>query len=59
MFINQSNMSLQKTVELAWCSGSVMDCHATAQGLIPSWSGVKTGASSPEQGTVNGDAISK
>ena len=29
-------------VELAWCSGSVMDCHATARGSIPSGNGVKT-----------------
>ena len=29
-------------VELAWCSDSVMDCHATARGSIPSGNGVKT-----------------
>ena len=28
--------------ELAWCSGSVIDCHATAQGSNPSGNGVKT-----------------
>ena len=29
-------------VELAWRSGSVMDCHATALGSIPIGNGVKT-----------------
>ena len=29
-------------VELAWRSGSVMDCHATARGLIPDGNGVNT-----------------
>ena len=29
-------------VELVWRSGSVMDCHATAQGSIPGWNGVFT-----------------
>ena len=29
-------------VELAWRSGSVMDCHATARGSIPGGNGVKT-----------------
>ena len=29
-------------VELAWRSGSVMDCHATARGLIPGGNGVFT-----------------
>ena len=28
-------------LELAWRSGSVMDCHATAWGSIPSGNGVK------------------
>ena len=28
--------------ELAWRSGCVMDCHATAQGSIPGRNGVKT-----------------
>ena len=28
-------------LELAWRSGSVMDCHATAQGSIPGWNCVK------------------
>ena len=30
------------SVELTWCSGSVMDCHATAWGSIPGGKGVKT-----------------
>ena len=29
-------------VELAWCSGCVMDCHATTWGSIPGGNGVKT-----------------
>ena len=29
-------------VEIAWRSGSVMDCHATARGSIPSGKGVFT-----------------
>ena len=29
-------------VELAWHSGSVMDCHATAWGSIPGGNGVFT-----------------
>ena len=29
-------------VELAWRSGSVMDCQATAWGSIPSGNGVRT-----------------
>ena len=29
-------------LELAWRSSSVMDCHTTARGLIPSGNGVKT-----------------
>ena len=41
------------TVELAWRSGSVFDCHAT--GSIPGGNG----ASRPSQGTVNGDAVPK
>ena len=41
-----------KTVELAWRSDSVMDCHATARGSIPFGNGVKT--SRPSQGTING-----
>ena len=28
--------------ELAWRSGSVMDCHATAWGSIPGGNGIKT-----------------
>ena len=27
---------------MAWRSGSVMDCHATARGSIPGGNGVKT-----------------
>ena len=30
------------TKELAWCRGSVMDCHTTAQGSIPSCNSVKS-----------------
>ena len=30
------------SVELAWRSGSVMDCHVTAQGSIPDGNGVFT-----------------
>ena len=29
-------------MELAWCSGCVMDCHTMTQGSIPSGYGVKT-----------------
>ena len=29
-------------MELAWHSGSVMDCHATTRGLIPGGNGVFT-----------------
>ena len=29
-------------MELAWRSGSVMDCHATARGSIPDGNGVFT-----------------
>ena len=28
--------------ELAWCSGSVIDCHTTAQGSSPGGNGVFT-----------------
>ena len=31
-----------KKVELAWHSGSVMDCHATARGSIPAGNGIFT-----------------
>ena len=31
-----------RNVELAWRSGSVMDCHATARGSIPGRNGVET-----------------
>ena len=34
--------SHQVHVELAWSSGSVIDCHATARGSIPGGNGVKT-----------------
>ena len=33
---------LSGTVELAWCTGSVMDCHTMAKGSIPGGNGVKT-----------------
>ena len=33
---------LFKKVELAWGSGSVMDCHATARGSIPGGNSVFT-----------------
>ena len=36
--------------ELAWRSGSIMDCHATARGSIPG--GYR--ASRPSQGAANG-----
>ena len=45
-------------MELAWRSGSIMDCHATAQGLIPLERCIYR-ASLPPQGTVNGGAVSK
>ena len=32
----------QCLVDLAWRSGSVMDCHATARGSIPGGNGVFT-----------------
>ena len=32
---------LRIIVELAWRSGSVMDCHAMARGSIPGGNGVK------------------
>ena len=31
-----------QTGELPWCSGSIMDCHATAPGSIPGRDGVFT-----------------
>ena len=34
--------TIKNWVELAWRSGSVMDCHATARCLIPGGNGVKT-----------------
>ena len=45
-----SNVTIKGYVELAWRSGCVMDCHATARGSIPGGKGVKT---------VNGSAVSK
>ena len=33
---------MESKAELAWRSGSVMDCHATAQGSISGENGVKT-----------------
>ena len=46
-------------VKLAWRSGSVMDCHATARGSIPGGNGVENRASRTSQGTVNWGAVSK
>ena len=37
-----SPFTYNRFVELAWRIGSVMDCHATARGLIPGGNGVKT-----------------
>ena len=34
--------ALNKQVEIAWHSGSVMGCHATARGSIPGGNGVFT-----------------
>ena len=48
MFIQISEM------ELAWGSGSVMDCRATARGSIPGGNGVQNRALRPSQRTVNG-----
>ena len=38
----QSHVADQHGSELAWRSGSVMDCHATTRGSIPGRNGVKT-----------------
>ena len=35
-------LDLCKQLSLAWRSGSVMDCHATARGSIPGGNGVFT-----------------
>ena len=35
-------LRLKLLVELAWRSGSIMDCHAMVQGSIPSGNGVFT-----------------
>ena len=40
-FTGEIQMSV-RLVELAWRSGSVMDCHVTAQGSIPDRNGVFT-----------------
>ena len=50
---------LHSTTELAWRSGSVMDCHATARGFNSRWERCIYRASHPSQGTVNGSAVSK
>ena len=44
-------------IVVAWRSGSVMDCHAMAQGLIPDGNGIKTELH--VQGTVNVGAVSR
>ena len=41
-------------LELAWRSGSVMDCHATAWDSIPSWNGVKTELHVHRKGQLKG-----
>ena len=38
LYRSRSKLSTQ----LAWCSGSIMDCHTTARGSISSGNGVKT-----------------
>ena len=45
-------------VELEWCSGSVMDCHSTAQGSIPSENVLHQSSTSFAR-TVNGNAFSE
>ena len=35
-------ISLSEEVDLAWRSGSVIDCHAMVRGLIPGENGVFT-----------------
>ena len=48
------------TVELAWHSSCVIDCHVMARGSIPGGNGVKTELHVLRNlGTVNGDAVSK
>ena len=37
--LHNGNKSIIR-VELAWLSGNVMDCHATARGSIPGLNGV-------------------
>ena len=39
---SQRKLFVSPPVDLAWCSGSVIDCHATAWGSIPGGNGVKT-----------------
>ena len=50
---------LLKPVELAWRSGSLMDCHATARGSVPGGNPCKNRTSRPSLGTVNGGDVSK
>ena len=38
--LNSVSHYMKCSVELVWCSGSIMDCHATARGSIPSGNGV-------------------
>ena len=38
----ENKLSVTNLRELAWRSGSVMDCHATARGSIPGGNGVLT-----------------
>ena len=52
--IRSNDHGLARYMALAWRSGSVMDCHATARDAIPGGNGVKKRASRPSQGTVNG-----
>ena len=39
--ISSNDHGLVRYMELAWRSGSVMDCHATARGAIHGGNGVK------------------
>ena len=41
-------------VEIAWRSGSVMDCHTTARGSIPGGNGVFNELHVQRKGSVNG-----
>ena len=40
--LNEKEKRTHNMVELAWRSGSVMDCHATARGSIPGRNGLFT-----------------